>query len=91
MRPANRKLLRQAGRVVWLKASPETIHRRMTCDPASQRMRPQLTSLPPLAEIAHVLNQRKAIYSETADLEIETDDVALPELVAPIASWFKSQ
>ena len=91
MRPANRELLRQAGRVVWLKASPETIHRRMTGDPASEQMRPQLTNLPPLAEISHVLNQRNEIYHETADLEVETDEVSLTELVDSIAAWFKAQ
>ena len=88
VRAANRKFLKRAGRVVWLKASPETIFRRMTGDPASERMRPQLTNLPPLAEIAHVLSQRNAIYRETADLEVATDEVALPELADKIAYWF---
>ena len=89
VRPANRELLKRAGRIVWLKASPETILRRMSGDPATARMRPQLTSLPPLAEIAHVLNERTPIYHETADLEVDTDEVTLPELADRIVNWFR--
>jgi len=96
VRPANRTLLKsvvlkQAGRVVWLKASPETILRRMTGDPATERMRPQLTNLPPLAEIAHVLNERTPIYRETADLEIDTDETPLHELAEQIAVWYNER
>ena len=89
MRPANRELLKRAGRVVWLKASPETILQRMSGDPATQRMRPQLTNLPPLAEIEHILKERTPIYRETADLELDTDDGNLDELVERIVSWFR--
>jgi shikimate kinase len=89
VRPANRALLKRAGRVVWLKASPETILRRMSGDPTTERMRPQLTPLPPLAEIVHVLNERTPIYREIADLEVDTDDVPLPELADYIAGWFR--
>ena len=88
VRPANRELLKRAGRVVWLKASPETILRRMAGDPATQRMRPQLTNLPPLAEIEHVLNERTPIYREIADLEVDTDKTPLPELAEQIALWY---
>ena len=88
MRPDNRELLKRAGRVVWLKASPETILHRMSGDPATQQMRPQLTNLPPLAEIAHVLNERTPVYRETADLEVDTDATTLPELVDRIVCWY---
>jgi shikimate kinase len=91
VRPANRELLKRAGQVVWLKASPETILQRMSGDPATLQMRPQLTNLPPLAEIVHVLNVRTAIYRETADLELDTDDVDLCKLADQIVNWFTSK
>jgi len=90
VRSANRELLKRSGRVVWLRASPETILRRMTGDPATQRTRPNLTTLPPLAEIVHVLNERDAIYRETADLEVDTDTLSLSEWAERIATWFRS-
>ena len=89
MRPENRVLLQRAGRVVWLKASPETILQRMFGDPETERMRPPLTNLPPLAEIERVLNERTPIYRETADLEVDTDNIPLPEMAERIATWFR--
>jgi shikimate kinase len=91
VRPANRELLKRAGQVIWLKASPETILRRMTGDPATEQTRPQLTNLPPLAEIAHVLSERTPIYREIADLEVDTDHASLPELADRIAVWRKME
>jgi len=90
VRPSNRELLKCAGKVVWLKASPETILRRMAGDPATKCMRPQLTILSPLAEIELVLNERTPIYREIADLEVETDNLPLPELAERIVAWYRS-
>jgi len=88
LRPAEEGALRPAT-VVWLKASPETILRRMVGDPATEFMRPQLTNLPPLAEIEHLLNERTPIYREIADWEVDTDNASLPELVEKIAAWYQ--
>ena len=88
MRQENRELLKRHGHVVWLKASPETIHRRMSGDPGTQQNRPQLTALPPLKEIEHVLNARNPIYAEIAGLELDTETATLAELAKRIAEWF---
>ncbi|MDO4558056.1 MAG: shikimate kinase [Planctomycetia bacterium] len=42
LRPGNRTLLRRAGTIVWLTASPETIARRIHADPTSADRRPTL-------------------------------------------------
>jgi len=89
VRPANRELLKRVGRIVWLKASPETILKRISDDPATERMRPQLTNLSPLAEIEHIINERTPIYREIADLEVNSDNVDLSELAEILASWFR--
>jgi len=99
VQPANRELLQRAGEegalrpatVVWLKASPETILRRMAGDPATERMRPQLTNLPPLDEIVSVLQARENIYREIADLEVDTDNASLPELADTITLWYTNE
>ncbi|MDR1382285.1 MAG: shikimate kinase [Planctomycetaceae bacterium] len=88
IREANRALLRRFGKIVWLKASPETILKRMSGDPDTEKTRPQLTQLPPLEEIRHVLEQRNPIYREIADLEIDTEQKPLTEIAAQIALWF---
>ena len=89
VRKENRELLKQHGHVVWLKASPETIHRRMSGDPGTEQTRPQLTNLPPLDEIRHVLENRGPIYAEIAELELDTEPATLPELADRIAEWYR--
>lgn len=73
LRESTRKRLRNAGRVIWLTATPETILHRITADAASQTMRPNLTALPMREEIITILEQRKPLYAETAHEIIDTD------------------
>lgn len=81
LRPETRKLLRDAGRVVWLTASAETILDRIRGDAASATTRPSLTGLPPLEEIVKLLETRNPLYDETAHHRIETD-LFVPEELA---------
>ncbi|MDR1491779.1 MAG: shikimate kinase [Planctomycetaceae bacterium] len=91
MREANRILLQQFGKIVWLKASPKTILERMSGDPNTETTRPHLTQLPPFEEIQYVLEQRSPIYREIADLEIDTDQKPPEDIAAQIASWLQKE
>ena len=72
----NRKILRSAGRVVWLHAEPETLLcRRMEGD------RPPMTNLPIREEIEFIATKRGPVYAETAHLRIDTDHLSLEEVV----------
>ena len=82
LRDNTRKLLRQAGRVIWLTATPETILHRITHDAASKTMRPNLTSLPMRDEIVALLEQRIPLYAETAHEIIATDSLTIDEIVS---------
>ena len=84
LRTDTRKRLRQAGQVIWLTATPETILRRISSDAATETMRPNLTSLPMYEEIVTVFNQRKPLYAETAHETIETDFQTIEEIVVKI-------
>ncbi len=64
--------------MVWLQASAETIHARMTGDATTATRRPSLTDRGPLDEILHVMSAREPIYRESAHLEIDTEG-KLPE------------
>ena len=81
LRANTRDRLRQSGKVIWLTATPETILHRITCDAASQTMRPNLTALPMQQEIVMVLEQRKTLYAETAHETIATDSLSSDEIV----------
>ncbi len=71
-----------AGPVVWLKASAETIDRRINRDETTAERRPNLTSSGGLAEIEELLAIREPLYRETASLIVTTDE-PLPGQSAP--------
>jgi shikimate kinase len=73
MRAENRRAMRRGGAVVWLKALPETIHRRMSGDATTAGRRPDLTDQGGLAEIVELLARREPIYQEAADFAVDTE------------------
>jgi|HubBroStandDraft_6_1064221.scaffolds.fasta_scaffold262584_2 shikimate kinase len=76
--PDNRRLIKESGTVVWLRAKPETLARRVG-DGAG---RPLLGDDP--AEAMVRLNEVRApLYAEVADLVIDVDDKS-PKAVAAL-------
>jgi shikimate kinase len=76
--PDNRRLIKESGTVVWLRAKPETLARRVG-DGAG---RPLLGDDP--AEAMVRLNEVRApLYAEVADLVIDVDDLS-PQGVAAL-------
>ncbi len=84
--PENVRGMRAVGRVVWLKASPQTIQERMQADTASPDQRPPLIAGRTLSEeIQETLAQRFERYASAADLAIETDQMNAEKVVATVA------
>jgi shikimate kinase len=80
-REANFAVLRQAGPVVWLKAAPDTIVRRIRDD--SQR--PSLTGTQSFTEeVAEVLQRRTPRYQRIAHHQVETDQRTVEQVVEQI-------
>lgn len=75
VREENRPILREAGYVVWLRASPETIYERVK----RNRNRPLLQTADPLGTIRELLAVREALYESCADLVIKTDQLSMDE------------
>ncbi len=80
IREENRRLLENAGKVVYLKASPETVYERVKDDDS----RPLLKCEDPLARIKELLEKRSDIYEDAADLVIETDGKDPSDIVKEI-------
>ncbi|MGA0900552.1 MAG: shikimate kinase [Luteolibacter sp.] len=80
LREQNRKLLRDLGFVVWLRASAKEIFRRT----ASSKHRPLLQTHDPEAVIHTMMTERDALYKETCHLEIDTADLDMEEACAGI-------
>jgi shikimate kinase len=77
LREANRKALRAGGPVVYLRAGPEEIHRRLRHD----RNRPLLQVADPMARLRDMHAQRDPLYREVASFVIETGRPTVPTLV----------
>jgi shikimate kinase len=73
-REENRRLMAQTGVVIRLKASPETIHARLSgaAGPRGRALRPLLGSDAPVEKVRELLEQREAAYA-TADADIDTE------------------
>jgi len=71
----NREILKEAGYVIWLKASPETIYERVK----NNRNRPLLKTGDPRTTIREMLEARRGFYVAASDLRIRTDGLTMEE------------
>lgn len=74
LNPDTRRDFNNAGPVVWLKASVDTIEQRLYGDDTTTERRPNLTSTGGREEIERLLKQREPIYRNAADLVVQTDE-----------------
>lgn len=84
MRETNRQQLRLCGHVIWLKASPTTILKRVAECSTTALRRPNLTTAGGEAEIVKLLAERTPIYQQCADLEIDTGEKSPAEIAGEI-------
>jgi shikimate kinase len=77
LREANRRVLREGGKVVYLRSSPEELYRRLRHD----TQRPLLQVEDPLARLRSMHGERDPLYRETAHFQIETGRPSVPTLV----------
>lgn len=84
LREENRRLLEQCPHVVWLRATPATILRRVATDGTTAARRPQLTTAGGEAEVVRLLAERGPFYRACSDLEVDTEDKAPAEIAGQI-------
>jgi shikimate kinase len=77
VRPATREALRSAGKVIYLRSTPEELYRRVRHD----RQRPLLQVDDPLARLRALHAERDPLYREAAHFNIETGRPSVPTLV----------
>lgn len=69
VRPENTQNMKKSGRIVFLKATPETIYERVK----NSTDRPILNGHMNVEYIAELMEKRRALYEEAADITIQTD------------------
>ena len=69
--------MQKSGRVIWLKATPETIKARMLQDKDTRDFRPSLTLDGSISEIEETLHSREPFYKSATDQFVDTDDLTI--------------
>lgn len=87
LRAENRQLLAQLGKVVYLKAQPETIYDRIKGDTT----RPLLQCENPMKRIAEMIAERNPLYEEGATFIVEVDELSHLEAAAVIIESFNER
>ena len=69
----NVKRMKDSGVLVWLRADPKTIEKRIIEDKTTQEFRPALTSKGSVKEIQETLLLRNPFYERAMDFFVDTD------------------
>lgn len=80
----NVKYMRKSGKLVWLRATPETIKKRILLDKTTKEFRPPLTSKGSVEEIHETLLSRNPFYEKAMDFDVDTDDIGIDEVCRTI-------
>lgn len=89
LRSENRLSMKKNGLVVWLKAEPDTIYKRMVEDSNTAGQRPPLTSKVLMDEIRETLSERLPLYEAAMDFSVETDEKGMDVICAAITEKLK--
>jgi shikimate kinase len=90
LRSDNQQLIRQTGHRVWLAASAEYLYDRICADSNSEERRPNLTDRGGFDEVAEILAIRRPIYSDLANLTINTMGKSPDQVAREIYQWLES-
>lgn len=82
LREENRRLLKQLGRVIYLKVTPQTVYLRLKDDTS----RPLLKTDEPLERIRSLMEKREPVYESCADMMIEASELSFEEIISQIMS-----
>jgi shikimate kinase len=82
--------LKSNGWIVWLKAEPGILERRMRQEQERGMLRPSLTGTDSRGEIAEVLEERIPYYAAAADFVIDTGRLSPDAAAAEIVEAFET-
>jgi shikimate kinase len=83
--PDNRRRLCEVSNVVWLRAAPAVLAKRVR----RADHRPLLAG-DALATLTQLLTQRESLYDEVASYAVDTDQASADDVVASIVKWVTS-
>lgn len=80
--PQNRRMLKERGVVVYLRATSDELYQRVARD----RQRPLLQTDDPRARVAELLAQRAPLYEEVATVAFDTGATPIPQAVQDLVA-----
>lgn len=80
LRSENRRLLKELGHIIYLRALPDTIYERLKKDST----RPLLQGDNPKEKIRTMMSERAAVYEEAARFIVDVDGKEFEEIVKEI-------
>jgi shikimate kinase len=86
----NRRTLRGAGTVVWLRAAPETLSRRCGQSGAARPLLAGSGSAPAAATLERLAGLRADTYDAASDAVVDTDDVSLDHVADAVVQIFEA-
>jgi shikimate kinase len=87
LRDENVRVIMNTRTAVWLKATADTIEKRLAADATTASRRPDLTTAGGRAEIESLLAERTPLYRQCANLEIDTEGKTPAEVAAEITAF----
>ncbi len=85
MRPENVEAMKRGGRVIYLRATPETIYERVRYS----HNRPLLEGNMNVDYISRLMEQRKGAYEAAASITVDTDGKTISAICSEIAAHLK--
>ena len=80
LREENREMLKELGKVIYLRTSPETVYERIKSDDS----RPLLKGEDPFSKIKKLQADRGPVYESCADIIVDTDNLTPEEIASRI-------
>ena len=80
LRESNRKILKDRGFVIYLHAPLDKLYERTRKDTS----RPLLQTENPLASLKAIIDERRPLYEQTADLSVDTNERSITQLISHI-------
>ena len=84
--PANRELLSRSGPVIWLRADPSTLARRV----GTGAGRPLLEH-DPAGSLRTLYDARRPVYESLADLTVDVDELEPATVVDRVVDWMTAR
>ncbi len=89
--PENITALRRRGLIIWLKADPKTLLKRMEMDTRKSLQRPSLTGQGTLEEIEEVLALRNLQYEKASNIQLDTSNLNVEMVLETLISILEQQ